>query len=168
MIRATTTFDEEVVCSAYQSGENRLKSRNIGIGREFTSEKTIKEKKDEENKQQRLEDFHILSYEPSMTKFVKIEVGIKAILGIDEEGEIWILAGQQNEYANLNLPFPKHGRASNSRRAIERPIKTNWMRKMKAKATGLVIGTKYVLANIEHESTGSKSVVALDSFDTSS
>ena len=37
--------------------------------------------------------FHLLDYEPDMTSFSKIVVESGAAAGIDDEGEIWILAG---------------------------------------------------------------------------
>ena len=39
------------------------------------------------------------------------------------------------------------------------------MRKIRAKATGVMIGCRYLLAHTEDENTGSKSVVALKSYD---
>ncbi len=64
-------------------------------------------KEEEKTLEFKASDFHILDYEPDMTRFVDIAVGRRAIVGIDEEGEIWILCGRQNEYGNLNLPKVK-------------------------------------------------------------
>ena len=45
----------------------------------------------------------MLDYEPDMTSFTKVVVEAGAAVGIDDEGEIWILAGMQNDSYNLNL-----------------------------------------------------------------
>ena len=71
MIEAETTFGETVICSRGPCENN--------LGRVFT-----KDKKD---------GFHLLDYEPDMTSFSKIVVESGAAAGIDDEGEIWILAG---------------------------------------------------------------------------
>ena len=39
-----------------------------------------------------------------MTSFANLIVDAGAAVAIDDEGEIWILAGNQNDKYNLNLP----------------------------------------------------------------
>ena len=75
----------------------------------------------------------MLDYEPDMTSFTKVIVESGAAVAIDDDGEIWILAGAQNDTFNLNLPA-MNKKEPRGRRSIERPIKTNFMRKIGCKA----------------------------------
>ena len=42
-----------------------------------------------------------------MTSFSKVVIDAGAAVGLDDEGEIWILAGLQHQNYNLNLPSIK-------------------------------------------------------------
>ena len=95
-----------------------------------------------------------------MTNFIDVTVGQSSIVAIDEDGEIWILCGRQNEFSNLNLPPARTSGGESSVRDIIRPIKTNWMRKLKLRALKVTVGTKYMLAQTEDVTTGKKGVVA--------
>ena len=56
-------------------------------------EKDEKDKKEEKKDKMKMDDFHILDYEPDMTEFVYIAEGWECIVAIDSDGEIWILCG---------------------------------------------------------------------------
>jgi hypothetical protein len=90
-------------------------------------------------------DFHILDYEPEMTEFVQISVDAHAAVAIDEDGELWILAGQQTYSFNLNLQSKDKNDRQNPERKVGRPIKTNWMRKLNLKATKVKVGSTMIL-----------------------
>ena len=82
LIEALTSYNQVVICSSGVCDDN--------LGRAVTEN----EKKG---------DFHLLDYEPEMTEFVQISVDAHAAVGIDDDGELWILAGQQTYFSNLNL-----------------------------------------------------------------
>ena len=81
LIEAETSFGQTVLCS---TGPYDL---NLG-----------RNKLDDDDS-----IFEILDYEPDMTSFTKVVVDAGAAVAIDDEGEIWILAGMQNDFYNLNL-----------------------------------------------------------------
>ena len=69
-----------------------------------------------------------------MTVFTDISVNNYAATAIDEEGEVWVLAGRQRSWCNLGLPpkfVPKitSTGCKTAERNVERPIPMDWMRK---------------------------------------
>ena len=42
---------------------------------------------------QKKEDFHIIGYEPEITRFVNVNENSTAIIATDTDGEIWLLCG---------------------------------------------------------------------------
>ena len=72
LMEAVTSFDQVVICSSGVCKDN--------IGRACTET-------------EKMNDFHILDYEPDMVTFVDVSVAFHAAAAIDEDGEIWILAG---------------------------------------------------------------------------
>ena len=123
MIEAETTFGETVICSRGPCENN--------LGRVST-----KDNKD---------GFHLLDYEPDMTTFVDVSVAAHAAVAIDEEGEIWILAGKQYYGFNLNLPPLNRERPNEPGRKVARPIKTNFMRKLNLEAINVKVGSTMIM-----------------------
>ena len=94
-----------------------------------------------------------------MTSFSKIVVESGAAAGIDDEGEIWILAGQQNSNFNLNLP-PTSKHDPTGFREITRPVQTNFMRKLGLKAIDIRIGRTNMIVQAQ-DKDGNRRVVFL-------
>ena len=94
-------------CSSTRSNEKEIVKR---LGRGVSEE-------------EKAIDFHILDYEPDLTRFEQVSCSDRAITAVDQDGAVWILCGVQYEYGELNLPQQKN----NHQRSISRPINTSWM-----------------------------------------
>ena len=85
LIEAITSDDLTVICSASDvkpDPKNKKKEANKRLGRSVCED-------------EKEGDFHILDYEPDLTSFKQVSCSDHAITAVDQDGEVWILCGNQ-------------------------------------------------------------------------
>ena len=98
-----------------------------------------------------------------MTVFTDISVNSYAAVGVDQDGEVWILCGTQRSTSNLNLPVKqKHVNTVKPVKPVDRqlcrPIQTNWMSKAGKRAIKAQVGTCYIEVMTEDLESGAKGI----------
>ena len=100
-------------------------------------------------------DFDIVQFQPGSMNSTHNNVS-----AIDKDGEIWFLAGFDNQHHKLNMGL-EYGNKKEWNRKITRPIRTNFMRKANKFALKIQSSGAFVVAHVRDIITSEESIMLI-------
>ena len=149
MAKVKTSNDDEAIISMRHKEASASVSNKIGIGRRHEEDGKI-------NK------FDILDYDYDIIQFQAGSMNSthNHISAIDTDGEIWYLAGYDNQDHRLNMGLD-YGDKKEWDRKITRPICTNFMRKAGKFALKIQSSGAFVVAHVRDIRTSDESIMLI-------